>query len=260
MNRRSLTDRVVWLTGASTGIGAALVPVLAEAGCRVAMTARREEKLQELAKPLTDAGKEVLVVAGDVTERETVRQVVSTILQTWGRIDIAIFNAGGSFSTEVPQLDATAVEQTFRLNFLSMVYGIEAVLSGMLERGDGYLVGVASLAGYRGLAEAPAYGASKAAMIHFLESVRFGLEPLGIDVSIVNPGFVRTPLTDRNRFQMPFLLEAPDAADRIVRGLRRRRREIHFPRRMSWIMKTMRVLPFSLYYRLTKAMVPRPRE
>ena len=139
-----------------------------------------------------------------------------------------------------------------RLNYFGVLYGMEAVLPGMLARGRGHIAGMASLAGYRAVPTAAAYGASKAALIHALESLRFDLDPKGIRVTVINPGFVRTPLTERNRFRMPFLMDVERAAAIIVSGLERDRKEIHFPRVFSTILKLARVLPFPVYERLIK--------
>jgi short-subunit dehydrogenase len=130
------------------------------------------------------------------------------------------------------------------------------VLPQMVARGSGHIAAVASLAGYRALPAAVEYGASKAAVIHLLDGLRFDLEPKGVQVTVINPGFVRTPLTDKNRFTMPFLIEADDAAERIVRGLERGKTEIHFPAPMSWTLKLMRLLPYPLYARLIGRMSP----
>jgi short-subunit dehydrogenase len=168
-------------------------------------------------------------------------------------IDLAILNAGTHLPEQHVAIDATDFETVMRTNYLSLVYGIEAVLPHMLQRGYGHIAGVASVAGYRGLPKAAAYCASKAAAIAALEALRFRLEPKGVSVTIVNPGFVRTPLTDKNDFAMPALIDADEAAALIVRGLAARKREIHFPARFSWFMKALRVLPFPVYHRLVAA-------
>jgi short-subunit dehydrogenase len=143
------------------------------------------------------------------------------------------------------------------LNYLSVVYGIEAVLPGMLARGSGHIAAVASLAGYRPSPVALPYSASKAAVIHLIEGLRLSTAWRVITFTIVNPGFVRTPLTARHTFRMPFLVEADDAAERIVRGLERRKREIHFPAPLSWTVKAMRLLPDSIYARIIRRAAPR---
>ena len=137
-----------------------------------------------------------------------------------------------------------------QLNFGGMLYCIEAVLPGMLERKKGWIAPIASLAGYRGLPRAAAYGASKSAMIHFLESIRFHLKSKGITISIVNPGFVKSPLTDKNDFYMPFLVSASRSAEIICNGIERGKREVAFPFPFNWILKVARMLPDPIYERI----------
>jgi short-subunit dehydrogenase len=247
-----LNQARVWVTGASSGIGAALVPVLAARGARVAVSARRAEVLESLAAAWRTGGADVLVVPADVTDRAAVLGACRRIDDVFGGIDLAIFNAGSHTPPSGAGFDSSQFVRVMTLNYFGVLYGIEAVLPGMLQRGRGHIAGVASLAGYRGVPTAAAYGASKAALIHALESIRFDLEPLGVGVTVVNPGFVRTPLTDRNRFHMPFLMEVDRAAAIIVDGLERERKEIHFPRVFSTMLKIARVLPFPVYERVMK--------
>jgi short-subunit dehydrogenase len=267
-------DARVWITGASSGIGEALVDAFARRGARIALTARRADRLQAIAS--RNAGRaapgaetippRLLVVPADVTDRRAVSAAAREIEAAWGAIDLALFNAGGSTARAeseagdphaaipVPRFDASDYAETMTLNYFSVVYGVAAVLPGMLARGSGHIAAVASLAGYRALPAAGAYGASKSAVIHMLDTLRFQVEPHGVRVSVINPGFVRTPLTARNSFHMPFLIEASVAAERIVAGLERGRREIHFPAPMSWMMKLFRILPYGVYARMMKAM------
>ena len=243
----TLKDARIWLTGASSGIGEALVAPLLEAGARVAMTARRADVLESIAARFPAATGRVLVAPADVTDPASIRSAVQTIEAAWGGVDVAVLNAGTHAPVSAVEFDPIPYVQVMTLNFFSVLYCIDAVLPQMLARRSGYIAGVASLAGYRPLPTASAYGASKAALIYALQAMRFDLEPLGVDVTVINPGFVRTPLTDLNAFHMPALIDASDAARIIVRGLRRRRKEIHFPARFSWTLKVMRVLPYPLY-------------
>jgi short-subunit dehydrogenase len=234
----------VWVTGASSGIGAALVRELAGRGCRVAASARRAEKLEELAAA---AGGDVLPVPADVTDRDAMLAAADTIRERFGAIDLAILNAAhwGQFSVE--SWDTDVIRRHFDTNVLGMVHGIEAVLADMRRRRSGAIAGMASLAGYRGLPRSEAYGATKAAEINMLESLRIDLRPLGISVHTVCPGFVRTDLTVKNTFPMPFMLEADDAARRIVGGLEKGKAEIAFPLPMLAMMKVARVVPVRLW-------------
>jgi NAD(P)-dependent dehydrogenase (short-subunit alcohol dehydrogenase family) len=247
----------VWVTGASSGIGAALVAPLVRRGARVAITARRSDLLEALAATHNrDGGSRVLVVPADVTDRAAVTAAARQIDAAWGGIDLAIFNAGGSRG-EPGDFRCDDFVETMALNYFSVVYGIDAVLPAMLTRGRGHIAAVASLAGYRPSTVALPYSASKAAVIHLLEGLRLDAGRRGIMVTAINPGFVRTPLTARHTFTMPFLVEVDDAAERIVRGLERGTREIHFPAPLSWTVKVLRLLPDRVYAWIITRAAPR---
>lgn len=243
----SLRGAVVWVTGASSGIGEALVGPLVSRGARVALSARRGEVLEAQAARWRDSGADVRAYALDVTDRLATRAVVAAIEQTFGPVDLAVLNAGTHVPATTRPFDAQQFMDNMALNYFGMLYGIEAVLPGMLTRGRGHIAGVSSLAGLRALPTAGGYGASKAAASHMLDAIRFDLEPRGVRVTNITPGFVRTPLTDRNRYRMPFLMDVDRAADILVDGLERGRREIHFPKPLSWTIKALRILPYPLY-------------
>ncbi len=251
----SLNGKAVWLTGASSGIGEALVPSLLAAGARLTISARRADALAAVAA--RHPGTSLHVLPLDVTDRDAVHRAAADVRAHWGRIDLALFNAGTHIPVHAQSWNADDFRTLIEVNYMSLVYGIEAVLPDMLARREGHIAGVASVAGYRALPTAAAYGASKAAAILMLDALRFDVERRGIAVSVINPGFVRTPLTDRNRFHMPGIIDAPQAADLIVRGLARRAHEIHFPALFSWTMKLLRVLPYPLYHRLVMWNTPR---
>ena len=178
------------------------------------------------------------------------REIASEIEQRFGGIDILIANAGTHLFTKPESFDANEYMQLMSLNYGGTLNCIQAALPAMLKRGSGHIVGVASLAGYRGLPRAAAYGASKAAMINFLESLRFHTALSNVQVTIINPGFVKTPLTDKNDFHMPFLV-APERAARIMcDGIARRKDVVAFPIPFSWLIALMRVIPYALYKRL----------
>jgi NAD(P)-dependent dehydrogenase (short-subunit alcohol dehydrogenase family) len=259
----NLSGARVWLTGASSGIGEALVKSLVARGADVAISARRVSLLESIAaRHSKPSGSRVIVVPVDVTDRSGVAAAARSVVQTLGGIDLALFNAGGrTFGTgeattgahrgfDRGSFTADPYVATMALNYFSVVYGIEAVLPGMLERHSGRIAAVASIAGYRATPMAGYYGSSKAAVILLLDALRFTVKPQGVGVTTINPGYVRTPLTSSNRFWMPFLLEPEDAAERIVRGLERDREEIHFPRGLSWTAKLLRILPYPIYERL----------
>ena len=237
----------VWITGASSGIGEALVAPLVTRGARVAVSARRADRLEALASAWRARGADVRAFPVDVTDRAAVTACVGEVERALGGIDVAILNAGGHLPGAGHRFDPEQYADIMTLNFLGAVYCIDAVLPDMLARGRGYIAGVASVAGYRAVPAAGAYGASKAALIHMLDAIRFDLEPRGVLVSVVNPGFIKTPLTDRNRFPMPMLMPVAPAAEALVRGLERERREIHFPKPFTWTLKLLRILPYPVY-------------
>jgi short-subunit dehydrogenase len=247
VKRVDLKGACVWLTGASSGIGEALAFELVRRGARVAITARRGDLLSGIVEKIRQQGGIAESFPGDVQDLEQMKALVVEIEQRMGAIDIAIPNAGTHIFTVPEQFNSKEYLSLMDLNFGGTLHCVEAVLPGMLQRGRGVLVPVASLAGYRGLPRAAAYGASKAAMIHFFESIRFHLVRHAIQISIVNPGFVKTPLTDRNDFSMPFIVDAARAARIICDGVERGKREIAFPFPFNLALKVARMLPAPLY-------------
>lgn len=254
MKSFDLRGSLVWLTGASSGIGEALVFELARRGARVAITARRAEVLADVAQRAQALGGTVYAFPGDVTKPEEMKQIAERIEREVGVIDLAIPNAGTHIFTKPEAFNSREYLELMNINYGGMLHCIEAVLPAMLQRGRGYIAPVASLAGIRGLPTAAAYGASKAAMNYFLESLRFHVRRAGVTVTVINPGFVRTPLTDKNEFQMPFLVSAEDSARIICNGLERCRREIAFPWQMALAVRLGRFLPACLYERIVDRM------
>jgi len=253
----NLAGARVWLTGASSGIGEALAPRLLDAGARVAATSRRSDKLEELAARHRTKDREVFVVPADVSDPQAVHAAARAIDAAWGGIDLAVFNAGFGRRISVTDFRARDFVEIFNVNFFGVLHGVEAVLPGMLQRRAGRIAAVASLAGFRGAPTLAGYGTSKAALIHAMDSLRFDLAPYGVGVTVISPGYVRTPMTANNTYWMPALIDADRAARIIVRGLQRDRKEIHFPARFSLFVKCLRVLPFPLYERIISAAVRR---
>ncbi len=256
MSRTSLNARRVWVTGASTGIGRAVTLELVRRGATVFASARNESALNELVRDC--GGDRVTALPFDVTDRAANQRAVNDMHRRAGGLDIAVLNAGTCEYVDVAAFDSALFERTIRTNFLSMVYGIEAALPLLRQSPAPQLVGMSSTVAYRGLPRSEAYGASKAAIKNLFESLQVDLAPEGISVSVVCPGFVRTPLTDRNDFPMPFRIEADDAAIRIVDGIEARKPEIHFPRRFSLLFKFLTLLPSRWYIGLCARMVKQP--
>lgn len=243
-------DGVAWLTGASSGIGKATALELARRGWTVCLTARRLEELEALAGEAAGLPGRLVAHAGDVTDEAGMAALVETIERIHGPIALAFFNAGVAPYTRAGALDVDAFRQALNVNVLGAANGLAPVVARMGARRKGQVAVNASVAGYRGLPKAAAYGASKAAAIHLCEALKFDCDNLGITMQVVNPGFIDTPLTRKNDFPMPFLMSMDDAARRVVDGFERGRFEIIFPRRLAFILKVMRLLPYAWYFPL----------
>lgn len=261
--RASPADGVAWITGASSGIGRAVALELAHRGFVVAATARRIEALEALAREAEGASGRVIAHPADVTDRRQMDEVAATIEAAHGPICLAFLNAGVAPGTRAEGVRIGDFRASFEVNLFGLLNGLEPVWASMAGRRRGQIAVNASLAGYRGLPGAAAYGASKAAVIHLAEALRFEADDLGIRLQIVNPGFVRTPMTDRNDFPMPFLISADEAARRICDGFMQGGFEITFPRPLSLGLKLARLLPDSAYFplvkRVTRKRTPRDR-
>lgn len=241
--------RRIWLTGASSGIGAALAEQLLADGMRLVLSARRVEPLQALAARYPE---QVLVLAGDLSDPAQVREIGEQIGQQWGALDGAILNAGTCEYIDAQHFEAAMVERVLRANLLSAAYCIEAALP-LLRTGDNpHLVGVASSVTFLPLPRAEAYGASKAGLRYLLQALRIDLAAEGIDVTVVSPGFVDTPLTQQNDFAMPMSWSAEKAARHIAKRLEKRPFEIAFPGPFISILKLLASLPMRLQLALGK--------
>lgn len=239
-----LRDRNIWLIGASTGIGAAMVPLLVRQGARVAISSRSAESLDRIA---ASQGDRVIAKPLDVTDRAAMGRAADELRAAWGRIDVLLYNAGTWAPVDVENFDVDNFEQQIAVNYTGMVRAIGAVLPDMLARRSGEIVGVASLSAYGAFPRAEAYGSTKAAVNYLLQCLRIDLAKHNIGVTTVNPGFVDTQLTSENDFPMPFIMQPGDAAKAIVDGLRAGRTEIHFPRRLSLPLKIVTALPRPIY-------------
>ena len=242
-----LRDKKIWLIGASSGLGAALIPLLVEAGGYVAISARREDALQELASRHRIDGREILVHPLDVTDGAAVQSIANALWAEWSGIDIVIYNSGAWQLTDITDFEAEAALQQVDVNFLGLIRVAGAVVPRMIQRETGELVGVASLSGVAGFPRAAAYSSSKAGAIAFLQSLRIDLAAYGIGVTTVNPGFFESQLTARNRFRMPFLMTAEAAAVQVMRGLKEGKQEISFPWQLALLVKLFGGLPRPVY-------------
>jgi NAD(P)-dependent dehydrogenase (short-subunit alcohol dehydrogenase family) len=256
MSNRRVTpqDGVVWITGASSGIGRSVALEFARRGWTVAASARRESELEALALEASGFKGRIIAHAVDVTDSEGMEQVAAAIESAHGPIALAFFNAGIAPYMTAPNIDVAAVRQAFDVNVFGVVHGLSAIMPRMATRGFGQIGVNASIAGYGGLPRAAAYGATKAAMIHMCEALRFDCENLDLVMQVINPGFVETPLTGKNDFPMPFLVKQDEAARRVVDGFATGGFEITFPRRFAWMVKAINLLPYPLYFAIVERM------
>lgn len=223
------------ITGASTGIGHSLAIELAKRGYDLVLLSRRVADVPN-----------ATAISCDVTDANAVAEAV----RNHGPFDLAVANAGVSIPLHAANFRIADAEQIIRVNVLGLMYLYAAVIPSMIERRKGRFVGIASIAGLRGLPGAGPYSASKAAVQAFLEAARVELAPYGVGVTIVNPGFIATPMTEKNKFRMPFLMQPDDAAAIIAAGIESGRRVVEFPRPMSMLMRTVRFIPDALYDRV----------
>ncbi len=240
---------LIWITGASTGIGRAVALAYAAQGAVVAASARDAKALDALAE---ESGGRIKAYPLDVTDRPATLALVAQIEAELGPIALALLNAGTHQEVTAANFDPAAFDRLFAVNVGGVVNGLAAVIPRFIERKAGQIAIVSSVAGYRGLPSASAYGATKAALINMAEALQPDLERYGVKLNLINPGFVRTPLTDLNEFPMPFLMEVDAAAARVIKGLAGDGFEITFPRRFTFMLKLLRILPISWYLALTK--------
>ncbi len=240
--------RVVWLVGASTGIGRATAERLHDAGATVIVSARDAAKLAQF----TQGRERTLALPLDVTARAALREAAAQIVARHGRIDLVMYCAGHYKAQRATAFDLDEMLKHQQVNLVGALYLLDAVLPRLLRQAaagqPAHLSLVASVAGYRGLPHSLAYGPTKAALINLAETLYLDLQPQGIGVSVINPGFVETPLTAGNQFTMPALMTPADAAREIVAGWQAGRFEIHFPKRFTLWLKALRFLGDGAYF------------
>lgn len=236
--------RVVWLVGASSGIGLATAKQLHALGAQVIVSARNVAAIAAF-----EAGHEgSLGIALDATDREAMARAVERIVARYGRIDLALYCAGHYAAMRATAFDLDQMLQHDKVNYVGALYLLDAVLPVLMRQKSGHLSLVASVAGYRGLPNALAYGPTKAALINLAQTLYLDLEPLGIGVSVVCPGFVETPLTAQNEFKMPALIQPDEAARQMIAGWAAGEFEIHFPKRFTRFLKALSHLGDGLYF------------
>jgi NAD(P)-dependent dehydrogenase (short-subunit alcohol dehydrogenase family) len=244
------------VTGASSGIGRAVALELARRGAKVAASGRSASRLGALA----EADPSITAFPLDVTDPAAMRAAVAAIEQRLGPIDVAIFSAGVWQSVGASNFDGSKMAEVMNINYLGVIYGIDAVLPSMLARQGGQLALVSSVAGYRGFPRTAAYAPTKAALISLAECLKPELDRAGIAISVINPGFVATPMNEASKGPMPFLISADDAARRIIAGLERGKFDIAFPWQMVAFVKFVRMLPYPLFFWYVRRLLARRRK
>jgi short-subunit dehydrogenase len=240
------------ITGASSGIGRGLAKELARRGAKVGLVARRADTLRELQTEIENAGGRALAVAGDVRDAASIKAATDRVTDELGPIDVLVANAGIGASTDGSEVSGEEVANVISVNVIGAANSVSAVLPQMVERRKGQLVVISSLAAYRGLPKSAAYCASKAAVSAFFESLRLDLAPKGIDVTIIHPGFIKTPLTAGRDAQMPFLMELDDAVKKIANAIERRKKSYAFPWQLATIVRAGMIMPIWMYDRISR--------
>jgi short-subunit dehydrogenase len=247
---RDWRERRVWIIGASQGIGEACARLLIQRGARVALSARGRQALERIAAEASSDNS--LVLPLDVTRPAEIAAAFTSLRAQWGGADLVLVVAGTHRPLRAWDLSDESSRFLVETNLMGVLNILEAVIPDMIRQGIGGIGIVSSVAGYRGLPTSLVYGATKAAVINLTETLYMDLKPRGLDVYLINPGFVRTPLTERNEFKMPALISAEEAALETVRGLERGNFEIHYPKRFTRVLRFLRVLPYFLYFPLVR--------
>ncbi len=244
-------DKVIFLTGASSGIGEALAYATAERGAVLGLVARREDLLKTIKHKIEKNGGTARYFDCDVTEKEKLCSAAESLRNEFGKIDIMIANAGiGGNNKETRNLEAEAVAKVININLLGAVNSVAAVLPHMLEQKSGQLVAISSLAGFRGLPKSAAYSASKAGMTVFFESIRLDVQHKGVSVTIIQPGFIKTPLTSGRANKMPFIMELEDSIPLFLDAIENQKKFAAFPWTLATLVRLGRIFPAWLYDRI----------
>jgi len=259
MTSKTKTAKIAWVTGASQGIGAAVAVQLAQAGWIVAASARNQDQLAELVRQAEGMAGAIHSFPLDVTDEDAATSIYAAIGSRLGAVDLVILNAGTHQPIDGTRFSVAPVRKLVEVNLMGTVHCLAPVIADFVARETGRIAVVASVAGYRGLPTASGYGATKAALINMCEALRPELAEKNVILSCVTPGFVKTPLTDKNPFPMPFLISPETAAQRILHGVESDRFEITFPRRFTYILKLLRILPYGIYFAISRRMIPKDR-
>tara|TARA_S200000501_G_scaffold46826_1_gene37825 strand:- start:618 stop:1376 length:759 start_codon:yes stop_codon:yes gene_type:complete len=246
-----MNDKVIWITGASTGIGKALAIKFSQNGWKVAISARREVLLNEI----VSENKNIFAFPFDVTDKDKCNSTFNLIKNKFDNIDLCVFSTGTWDPKKEKEIDVEQIENVMKINFFGTLNCIKSVESYFKTRGYGQISIVSSIAGYRGLPNSTGYGPSKSALNNLAESLYFDFKRHGVRVSLISPGFIKTPMTDKNDFKMPFLKSPEFAAEKIYNGLVNSKSfEIDFPKQLTITLKLLKILPIKLYFKIVERM------
>ena len=239
--------KIIWITGASSGIGKALAIKFAEKGWTVAASARRENLLEDLNK----FNPNIYSFPLDVTEIENCKLIANKIIEKFGGIDICVFGTGMHDPKSEKRFNLNKIREIMEVNYFGTMNSINSIYEYFSEKKNGQISIISSVAGYRGLPAAGAYCASKAALTSYAESLNFDMQMKNVRVSLISPGFIKTPMTDQNDFPMPMIKSPEFAANEIFKGLTEKKSfEIHFPKAFTYFLKFLQILPSSIYFKL----------
>ena len=239
----SENQKKIWITGASSGIGKALAEKFALEGWKVAISARRKEILDEMAKR-----ENISSYPLDVTNQNQIKDVFSKIINDFGNLDLCVFSSGTYDPKLEQEINIKQNQFVMETNFFGVLYCIKSVEKYFKDKKAGHISIVSSIAAYRGLPNSSGYGPSKAALTNLTESLYFDFKKHNVRISLVSPGFIKTPLTDKNEFRMPFIKSPEFAAEKMFNGLTKTKSfEIHFPKALTIILKLLRILPYKIY-------------
>jgi short-subunit dehydrogenase len=245
MNNR----KVIWITGASSGIGKSVALKFAKEGWIVAASARRKKLLEQL----QSVNENIYSFPLDVTDRYECKNVFNNILKKFNKIEICLFCTGIHDPLSEKKFNLDKIRKIIEVNFFGIMNTVDSIYEHFKDKKSGQISIVSSVAGYRGLPGAAAYCSSKSALISFAESLHFEMKNFNVRVSIINPGFIKTPMTDENNYSMPMIKSPEFAANQIYKGLVKSNDfEIHFPKKFTFLMKILKILPSSLYFRIVK--------
>jgi short-subunit dehydrogenase len=249
----SENQKKIWITGASSGIGKALAEKFALEGWKVAVSARRKEILDEMANNLN-----IFSYSLDVTNEVQVNNVFSKIINDFGSIDLCVFSSGTYDPKLEQEINVKQNKFVMETNFFGVLHCIKSVETYFKEKKNGHISIVSSIAAYRGLPNSSGYGPSKAALTNLSESLYFDFKKHNVRISLISPGFIKTPLTDKNEFSMPFIKSPEFAAEKIFKGLTKSNSfEIHFPKELTLLLKVFRILPYKIYLFLIDKFIKR---